>query len=77
MGTDQIRVRVPATSANLGAGFDVFGIALGSPADIIEVKKSERIEIEVRGAGREHIPTDPRRNTAGIVASSLEKPVKI
>lgn len=77
MGTDHIRVRVPATSANLGAGFDVFGIALGSPADIIEVKKSERIEIEVRGAGREHIPTDPRRNTAGIVASSLEKPVKI
>lgn len=77
MGTDHIRVRVPATSANLGAGFDVFGIALESPADIIEVKKSERIEIEVRGAGREHIPTDPLRNTAGIVAYSLEKPVKI
>jgi homoserine kinase len=77
MGTDHIRVRVPATSANLGAGFDVFGIALESPADIIEVTKSERIEIEVRGTGREHIPTDPRRNTAGIVASSLKKPVKI
>lgn len=77
MGTDQIRVRVPATSANLGAGFDVFGIALEFPADIVEVKKSERIEIEVRGTSREHIPTDPRRNTAGIVASSLEKPVKI
>lgn len=77
MGTDHIKVRVPATSANLGAGFDVFGIALGSPADIIEVQKSEKIEIEVRGVGREHIPTDPRRNTAGIVASILEKPVKI
>ncbi|MFH1323513.1 MAG: homoserine kinase, partial [Methanobacteriota archaeon] len=77
MGTDHIRVRVPATSANLGAGFDVFGIALGSPADIIEVIKSERIEIEVRGADKEHISTDPRRNTAGIVASILEKPVRI
>ena len=77
MGIEHIRVRVPATSANLGAGFDVFGIALGSPADIIEVQKSEKIEIEVRGVGREHIPTDPRRNTAGIVASILEKPVKI
>lgn len=77
MGTDHIKVRVPATSANLGAGFDVFGIALGSPADIIEVQKSQKIEIEVRGEGREHIPTDPRRNTAGIVASILEKPVKI
>ncbi len=77
MGIDHIKVRVPATSANLGAGFDVFGIALGSPADIIEVQKSGKIEIEVRGVGREHIPTDPRRNTAGIVASILEKPVKI
>jgi len=77
MGIDHIRVRVPATSANLGAGFDVFGIALGSPADVIEVQKSGKIEIEVKGVGREHIPTDPRRNTAGIVASILEKPVKI
>lgn len=77
MGIDHIKVRVPATSANLGAGFDVFGIALGSPADVIEVQKSDKIEIEVRGVGRDHIPTDPQRNTAGIVASILEKPVKI
>ena len=77
MGTDHIRVRVPATSANLGAGFDVFGIALGTPADIIEVKKSEKTEIEITGAGREHIPTDPRKNTAGIVANALGKTVKI
>lgn len=77
MGTEHIKVRVPATSANMGAGFDVFGIALESPADIIEVIKSEKIEIEIRGAGKEHIPTDSRRNTAGIVASVLEKPVKI
>ena len=77
MGTDHIRVRVPATSANLGAGFDVFGIALGFPADIIEVKKSEKTEIEITGTGREHIPTDPRKNTAGIVANAIGKTVKI
>lgn len=77
MGTDHIKVKVPATCANMGAGFDVFGIALESPADIIEVIKSDKIEIEIRGAGKEHIPTDPRRNTAGIVALILGKPVKI
>ena len=44
MGTDYIKVRVPATSANLGAGFDVFGIALETPFDIIEVEKSNRTE---------------------------------
>ncbi len=77
MGTEHIRVRVPATSANLGAGFDVFGIALDAPADIIEVEKSRKLEIIIRGEGSGHIPTDPRRNTAGIVALILEKTVRI
>jgi homoserine kinase len=77
MGIDILKVRVPATSANLGAGFDVFGIALETPADIIEVEKSDKLEIKVTGKGSEFIPTDPQRNTAGVVASILDKPVKI
>ncbi len=77
MGESYLKVRVPATSANLGAGFDVFGIALEIPFDIIEVEKNEKIEIIVKGKGSEYIPTDPQRNTAGIVASILDKPVKI
>ncbi len=77
MGIDYLKVRVPATSANLGAGFDVFGIALEAPADIIEVEKSDKLEIKVTGNGSEFIPTDPQRNTAGVVASILDKPVKI
>lgn len=77
MGKDYLKVRVPATSANLGAGFDVFGIALESPFDIIEVEKSDRMRIIVTGRDSQHVPTDPGKNTAGIVASILEKPVKI
>lgn len=77
MGIDILKVRVPATSANLGAGFDVFGIALETPADIIEVEKSDKLEIKVTGRGAEFIPTDPQRNTAGVVASILNRPVKI
>lgn len=74
---DHLKVRVPATSANLGAGFDVFGIALGTPADIIEVEKSDKTEIIIKGKNSDFIPTDPRRNTAGIVASILDKAVRI
>ena len=74
---EHLKVRVPATSANLGAGFDIFGIALEIPYDVIEIKKAEKIEIIVKGKGSEHIPTNPKKNTAGIVASILEKPVKI
>ena len=77
MGKDYLKVRVPATSANLGAGFDVFGIALETPFDIIEVENSEKIEIKITGKGSEYIPTDPRKNTAGVVTSILGKTVKI
>lgn len=77
MGPDSLKIRVPATSANLGAGFDVFGIALETPADIIEVEKSERIEIKINGKNSNNIPTDPQKNTAGTVASILRKPVRI
>ncbi|MCX9013755.1 MAG: homoserine kinase [Candidatus Methanoperedens sp.] len=77
MARDYIKVRVPATSANVGAGFDVFGIALDKPNDIIEVEKSSKLEIIIKGRDAKYIPTDPRRNTAGMVASILGKKVRI
>lgn len=77
MGMDYIKVRVPATSANLGAGFDVFGIALEIPFDIIEVEKSDKTEIVVTGRDSQYVPADPRKNTAGIAASILGKNVRI
>lgn len=77
MGTDYLKVKVPATSANLGAGFDVFGIALDKPYDVIEVEKSDKLEIIITGRGAKFIPTDPNKNTAGRVAATMEKKVKI
>ncbi|MFB6197086.1 MAG: homoserine kinase, partial [Halobacteriaceae archaeon] len=32
-----VTVRAPATSANLGSGFDTLGIALDAPADYVRV----------------------------------------
>lgn len=75
--SDYLKIRVPATSANLGAGFDVFGIALERPCDILEVEKSENLEIIVKGRDSNYVPVDPKRNTAGIVASALDKTVRI
>mgnify|MGYP000123670250 CR=1 FL=1 len=61
-----IKVRCPATVANLGAGFDVFGMALKEPYDIIEVKVQEKgVEIDVEGY---EVPTKPEENTGGYVA---------
>ena len=36
---NKIRLKTPATTANLGPGFDVFALALSEPYDILEVEK--------------------------------------
>lgn len=55
----EVVVRVPATSANLGPGFDTLGLAL-SVYDELTVTALEpgRLEIEVEGQGAEGVPRD-------------------
>jgi homoserine kinase len=70
-------VRAPATSANLGSGFDVFGVALDRPADVIRVERAPRTTIDVTGVGSQYIPTDPEKNVVGAVADALDAPAHI
>jgi homoserine kinase len=72
-----VTVRAPATSANLGSGFDVFGVALSRPADVLRVERADRTTIEVTGVGSEYIPEDPAQNTVGAVADALDAPARI
>jgi homoserine kinase len=72
-----LTVRAPATSANLGSGFDVFGVALERPADVVRVEKAAETTISVSGAGSQFIPEDPKSNTVGAVAEALDAPAHI
>ncbi|AHG04580.1 homoserine kinase [Halobacterium sp. DL1] len=72
-----ITVRAPATSANLGSGFDVFGVALDRPADVVRVERAAETTIEVTGMGAQYVPEDPKKNTAGVVAEALDAPAHI
>ena len=72
-----LTVRAPATSANLGSGFDVFGVALDRPADVVRVSRADRTTISVTGAGSQFIPEDPEKNTVGAVAEALDAPAHI
>jgi len=68
----EIVVKAPATTANLGPGFDVFGIALESPSDKVTIVPIYRkIKIEVYGLAADTIPTIPEENTAGVVAKEI------
>ncbi len=50
------RLRVPASSANLGPGFDALGVALGIYLDC-RFRASEKLSIRVSGRDADSIPT--------------------
>jgi homoserine kinase len=54
-----VAVRVPATSANLGPGFDTLGIALAYYDDLeVTAAKPGTLTIEVEGEGAGQVPMD-------------------
>jgi homoserine kinase len=76
MSEERVVVRAPSSLSNLGPGFDVFGLALKEPFDQIEMRKvsTHGVVIEaVEGLGAESIPTDFRRNSAGVSSARVLK----
>ncbi len=72
-GTGRAEVSVPASSANLGPGFDAMGLA-------VELRNTYSFEpasfdhIEADGKFGEHVPKDVRRNLAFRAFRSLAPP---
>lgn len=53
-----VRVRVPATSANLGPAFDCAGLALAC-SDVVDVAVADSgLSVEISGAGADELPND-------------------
>ena len=54
---NSVTVRVPATSANLGSGFDTIGIALDMWSEI-SVERAEKFSMTCEGEGADELPLD-------------------
>jgi homoserine kinase len=69
----RLRIFAPATVSNLGPGFDVLGLALEKPGDLVEGELTDspgvRI-VEVTGDGGA-LSWDPDRNVAGRAAAEV------
>ncbi len=64
-----VRIRVPATSANLGPGFDSFGLALGLYDSLTAmVSEDEGVLIEVEGEGLGELALDSSHLVARAMA---------
>ena len=74
MSSDKVEIIAPATIANLGPGFDVFGIALKEPYDVIGAKRAIEPGVritEVTGIGANRVVLDARHNTASVAAMEV------
>ena len=60
-----IKIHSPATVANLVCGFDVLGMCLNEPYDVMEIGLLDERQVFVRSADGYSLPSDPAQNTAG------------
>ncbi len=68
----QITVFAPATVANVGPGFDIFGFALEGIGDTISISETDTGEISITGGKHcESIPVDPKLNVAGVAVQAM------
>ena len=48
LGDRSVKVKCPATVANLVCGFDILGMALNNPFDLMELKLIDRPEVIIK-----------------------------
>ncbi len=67
-----IKINAPATSANVGPGYDIFALALNEPYDEFEISLNDSGEISIEIENNsQNIPTEIKDNSAGLAAFEL------
>lgn len=69
-----VTARAPSSTANLGPGFDVFGLALDAFFDEVTLSRTKS---GIRIITEDDIPHDPSKNTAGLVVAHMKKRYKV
>lgn len=70
----EVVVRVPATSANLGPGFDAVGLALAVHDEVTVRTSSEAgVRVEVEGEGRDDVPRDGTNLVARAALAAFDR----
>jgi homoserine kinase len=67
-----VRIRVPATSANLGPGFDALGLALGRYDDVVVRIADDGLFVDVAGEGADKLPRTGRHLVVRALRSCFD-----
>lgn len=71
-----ITVAAPATIANLVCGFDVLGMALNDPEDIMKISFQDQPGLMIEHTDGYQLPTEPERNVAGAALLSMMEEIE-
>jgi homoserine kinase len=66
-----ITIHSPATVANLVCGFDILGLALSEPFDVMKLTVLDEPKVIIRNKDEFNLPTEPEKNVAGVVLLSI------
>ena len=68
----RVRVKAPATISNLNCGFDVIGLAINEPFDIIEAELLDSPVVDIAGiSGCNGLSLNPSENVVGAVLNAV------
>ena len=67
----KVKVHSPGTVANIVCGFDILGLALSEPYDVMEVMLLDRPEVIIHNRDIFNLPTEAEKNVAGVVLLSV------
>jgi len=70
----KITAVAPSSTANLGPGFDVFGLAVNAFYDEVTLTKKKTKGVNI--ITDDDVPTNPDKNTAGLVVKNMIKKFK-
>lgn len=75
---DAVTVFAPASVGNIGPGFDVLGMALAGLGDTVHARSISGRQVVIREIRGDNgaLPTNARKNTAGIAAAKVLKLLK-
>ncbi|CAI8728518.1 homoserine kinase [Chryseobacterium sp. IT-36CA2] len=69
----KVKLKVPATVANLVCGFDILGMAVHDPYDEMEFRLLETPEIIIKHSDSFGLPEEPSKNVAGVVLLKIQE----
>ena len=69
----RIQIKCPATVANLVCGFDILGMALQEPYDIMKLKLIDEPKVIIINKDEYNLPTEAEKNVAGVVLLEIIK----